>query len=67
MGRASREKWIKRADAIEDLAQSQNQAASKAYFDRFSKKLHKLIKGARELAEEQAQDALLDPQDEPQG
>ena len=67
MGRASRDKWIKRAETFEDVAASAKPDASKAFLDRYSKKLHKFIKGAGELAEERAQDALENPEHEPEG
>jgi hypothetical protein len=68
MGRASREKWIKRAEAFEDIAhRSVNPESSKAYIERFSRKLQKFVKGARELAEERVEDAVETPDHEPEG
>lgn len=68
MGRASREKWIKRAEAFEGIATGGvNPEPSKAYIERFSKKLQKFVKGARELAEERVEDAMETPDHEPEG
>jgi len=68
MGRASREKWIKRAEAFEGIAtKGVNPESSKAYIERFSKKLQKFAKGACELAEERFEDAVETPEHEPEG
>jgi len=68
MGRASREKWIKRAEAFEGIAvKGVNPESSKAYIERFSRKLQKFVKGARELAEERVEDAEETSEHEPEG
>ena len=51
MGRASRDKWIKRALQYEDLIRNRGYSASKKYFDHF-KKTDKLTQGAGDLVEE---------------
>ena len=52
MGRASREKWMKRAEVYEKVALRKGPSVSKTYLDRFSKKLDKFMKGAADLEEE---------------
>lgn len=69
MGRASRNKWIGRAEAYEDkvLRGTKNAEASKAYLDQFSGKLQKFMKGAKDLEAERQQDAAEAQANEPKG
>jgi len=55
MGRASREKWMRRAEAYEGIVQKKGPSVSKTYLDRFVKKLDKFMKGAADLEEEREQ------------
>lgn len=67
MGRASREKWIKRAEVLERAVLRGNPDLSKAYLDRFGKKLPMVVRGAQQLAAEREMDAQEeDDEDEPQ-
>ena len=59
MGRASRRKWIGRAESYEAqvLRGTSHAETSKAYLDQFSGKLPKFMKGAAELEEEREMEA----------
>lgn len=69
MGKASREKWIKRAETYEAqvLGGTRNAETSKAYLDQFSGKLQKFMKGAKDLEAERDLEAAEAEPHEPSG